>query len=356
MRSKTLQHVLEVVAVGQLARAVVDHVAALGRARHLGDGEQRLLRGVAEDREDRHARPEVDGVVAPFPRGDPHAVEIQQPGQLPPVEGDDPAPGLLVGQTVQIAHGLTELLQMPRRFAKPRVGGYEPPPKLLILLHFRELCVSDRPLFRKSTMPSARTIIKAWWKRWGTAVVVGAVVVVVAVTGMVGYRQYDASQRAAGECGLFGGPRQDRTGQCRRPGRAEQAGRERAGALSLRWPPSPPPSCSTSRRSRSPRSRRCRAKLPPELVRPRAGDRGLPQRRHRQARGDGRPSSTRCARPTGRSMPASPSCRRWRRHARATSSGARELWTTIVKDPASPQGAQQRAQAMLTFYGPAEGK
>ena len=35
---------------------------------------------------------------------------------------------------------------------------------------------------------------------------------------------------------------------------------------------------------------------------------------------------------------------------------ARELWTAIVKDPAAPQGAQQRAQAMLTLYGPAEGK
>jgi hypothetical protein len=35
---------------------------------------------------------------------------------------------------------------------------------------------------------------------------------------------------------------------------------------------------------------------------------------------------------------------------------ARELWTAIVRDPASPQGAQQRAQAMLTFYGSAEVK
>ena len=35
---------------------------------------------------------------------------------------------------------------------------------------------------------------------------------------------------------------------------------------------------------------------------------------------------------------------------------ARELWTAIVKDPASPQGVQQRAQAMLAYYGPGEGK
>ena len=35
---------------------------------------------------------------------------------------------------------------------------------------------------------------------------------------------------------------------------------------------------------------------------------------------------------------------------------ARELWTDIVKDSGAPQGAQQRAQAMLTLYSPAEGK
>ena len=35
---------------------------------------------------------------------------------------------------------------------------------------------------------------------------------------------------------------------------------------------------------------------------------------------------------------------------------ARKLWNEIIKDPAAPQGAQQRAQALLTLYGLAEGK
>ena len=35
---------------------------------------------------------------------------------------------------------------------------------------------------------------------------------------------------------------------------------------------------------------------------------------------------------------------------------ARKMWNEIIKDPATPQGAQQRAQALLTLYGPAEGK
>jgi hypothetical protein len=32
------------------------------------------------------------------------------------------------------------------------------------------------------------------------------------------------------------------------------------------------------------------------------------------------------------------------------------MWNEIIKDPAAPQGAQQRAQALLTLYGPAEAK
>src|SRR5258708_39319361 len=80
------QHVFERFAVRELARTVVDHVAALRRARHLGDGVERLFGGVAEDREDRHAWPEVDGVVAPFARGDAQAVKTEKPGQFPAIE------------------------------------------------------------------------------------------------------------------------------------------------------------------------------------------------------------------------------------------------------------------------------
>ena len=35
---------------------------------------------------------------------------------------------------------------------------------------------------------------------------------------------------------------------------------------------------------------------------------------------------------------------------------AKELWSSLLRDPAAPQGVQQRAQAMLTLHGAAEGK
>jgi hypothetical protein len=35
---------------------------------------------------------------------------------------------------------------------------------------------------------------------------------------------------------------------------------------------------------------------------------------------------------------------------------ARELWTEVTKDPGTPQGAAQRASAMLNLYAAAEAK
>ena len=80
--------------------------------------------------------------------------------------------------------------------------------------------MSDSAAFQEVDDAVRQDDLKLWWKRWGTWVVAGAVLVVVAVAGMVGWRQYDASQRGRGERGLFGGAGQDRTGQGRRPRRA----------------------------------------------------------------------------------------------------------------------------------------
>ena len=33
---------------------------------------------------------------------------------------------------------------------------------------------------------------------------------------------------------------------------------------------------------------------------------------------------------------------------------AKDIWTELSRDPGAPQGAQQRSQAMLNFYGPGE--
>jgi hypothetical protein len=57
--------------------------------------------------------------------------------------------------------------------------------------------VSDQAAFQEVDDAVRQDDLKAWWKRWGSWVLAGAVLVVVAAAGLVGWRQYDASQRAA---------------------------------------------------------------------------------------------------------------------------------------------------------------
>ena len=66
--------------------------------------------------------------------------------------------------------------------------------------------MSDSAAFHEVDEAVRKDELKEWWSRWGTWVVAAAVIVVVAAAGLVGWRQYDASNRAAA-C---------RNGACRR--------------------------------------------------------------------------------------------------------------------------------------------
>jgi len=234
------------------------------------------------------------------------------------------------------------------------LGGYEPPPKLLIHLHFRELCVSDSVAFQEVDDAVRQDDMKLWWKRWGTWVVGGAVIVVVAVTGMVGYRQYDAAQRATASAAYSAALA--KIGQDNAAARAElnkqaesaPAPYRSLAALTAAQLLDKPDEQVAALEAVS-------AKLPPEL-----SDLALVIAGFRSA-DTGKFDAT-VAKLDPLAMPDRPF------HASVTElqalaaarkndlKRARELWTAIVKDPASPQGVQQRAQAMLTYYGPGEGK
>lgn len=56
--------------------------------------------------------------------------------------------------------------------------------------------MSDQAAFQEIDDAVRQDDMKAWWARWGTAVVAGVVVLIVAVVALVGWRQYDASRRA----------------------------------------------------------------------------------------------------------------------------------------------------------------
>jgi hypothetical protein len=82
------------------------------------------------------------------------------------------------------------------RFAKAPAGGYEPPLKLLKSRNNREHRVSDQAAFQEVDDAVRQDELKAFWKRYGTYAVAGAVVLLVAVAGIVGWRQYQTDQRS----------------------------------------------------------------------------------------------------------------------------------------------------------------
>ena len=57
--------------------------------------------------------------------------------------------------------------------------------------------MSDQAAFQEIDDAVRQDDMKAWWARWGTAVVAGVVVLIVAVVALVGWRQYDTARRAA---------------------------------------------------------------------------------------------------------------------------------------------------------------
>jgi hypothetical protein len=56
--------------------------------------------------------------------------------------------------------------------------------------------VSDQAAFQEVDDAVRQDDLKAWWKRWGALTITGFVVVVVAATGLIQWRKYEASQAA----------------------------------------------------------------------------------------------------------------------------------------------------------------
>jgi len=214
--------------------------------------------------------------------------------------------------------------------------------------------VSDSAAFHEVDDAVRQDDMKLWWKRWGGWVVGGAVVAVVAVAGMVGYRQYDSAQRATASAAFTAALA--KIGQDNAAARAElnrQAENAPAPYNSLA-------ALTAAQLLDKPEEQvaaleTVSAKLPPEL-----SDLAQVIAGFRSA--DTPKFETVVARLDPLAMPDRPfhaSVAELQALAAARKNDlkrARELWTAIVKDPGSPQGVQQRAQAMLTYYGPGEGK
>lgn len=214
--------------------------------------------------------------------------------------------------------------------------------------------MSDSAAFQEVDDAVRQDDLKLWWKRWGSWVVAAAVLGVVAVAGFVGWRQYDQSKRAEASAAYSAALAKIESDKP--AARAELAKQAENAPEPYRWLAAltvaqlqdKPADQVTSLEAVAPR-------LPPELsdlALVMAGFRSVDAGKLDEevgklgalAQGD-RPFHVSVIELQALAAAKKGDLKR-----------AKELWTDITKDPASPQGAHQRAQAMLNYYGPGEGK
>ena len=98
--------------------------------------------------------------------------------------------------------------------------------------------MSDSAAFHEVDEAVRKDEIKEWWGRYGTLIVAAAVIVVVVVAGLVGWRQYDASQRAAASAAYSAALAKITQDPAAARGRVRQAGKPRARLSPIaRWRP-----------------------------------------------------------------------------------------------------------------------
>ena len=214
--------------------------------------------------------------------------------------------------------------------------------------------MSDSAAFQEVDDAVRQDDLKLWWKRWGSWVVAAAVLVVVAVAGFVGWRQYDQSKRAEASTAYSAALAKidsDKAAARADLGKLAESAPSPynfLAALAVAQLQDKPADQVTSLEAVAPR-------LPPEL-----SDLALVMAGFRSV------DAGKLAEQVGKLGALAQADRPFHisvielQALAAARKGdlkrATELWTDITKDPASPQGAQQRAQAMLNSYGPGEGK
>jgi len=214
--------------------------------------------------------------------------------------------------------------------------------------------VSDSAAFQEVDDAVRQDDLKLWWKRWGTWFVAAAVLVVVAVAGFVGWRQYDQAKRAEASVAYSAALAKIETDKA--AARAELGKQAESApepyrflaALAAAQLQDKPADQVTSLEAVAPR-------LPPELsdlALVMAGFRSVDAGKLDEEVGK-LGALAQADRPFHVSVMELQALAAARK---GDLKRAKELWTDITKDPASPQGAQQRAQSMLTYYGPGEGK
>jgi len=240
-------------------------------------------------------------------------------------------------------------------FAKDWARVYEPRLKLLIFRDNPGAVVSESAAFQEVDEAVRKDELREWWDRWGTWVVAGAVLVVVAVAGLVGWRQYDTSRRAEVSAAYSAALAQIGP---------DTAAARAAFEAQAQNAPEPYRSLAAlvAAQLREPLDAQVTALMAvaPTLSSAELADLAnviaayksidSPKAEEMVAKLEPLAGPDRPFRLSVRELQAMLAVRK------GDLKRARELWGEIAKDSGAPQAAAQRASAMLNFYGPAEAK
>ncbi|SJZ57803.1 hypothetical protein SAMN02745126_01698 [Enhydrobacter aerosaccus] len=207
--------------------------------------------------------------------------------------------------------------------------------------------MSDSAAFHEVDNAVRQDEIKAWWKRYGTLTVSGVVVLVVAVAAVVGWRQYQFSQRAA--AGEAYTAALAKIGQDNAAARAELDKLAASAVDPYRWL-----AAMTAAQLQDKAEDRVAAlqavapKLPDpmnELAQVIAGFQSVDTPKGAETIASLEP----LAAPNHAFHGSVLELQSLEAQRKGDLKRARELWAEIVKDPTAPPGAIQRAQALLNF-------
>jgi len=217
--------------------------------------------------------------------------------------------------------------------------------------------VSDQAAFQEVDDAVRQDDLKAWWKRWGTPVVVACVVVIAVTVGWMQWRKYDEGQRALagaaftaalGKIGDTAASRSEARAELDKQAQSAPEPYRSLAALAAAQLLDKPEEQIAALVALAP-------KLSPELsdlALVIAGYRSVdtPEFQTAVGRLETMTGPERAFRGSVRELQALAAQRK------GDLKRAREIGQEIARDTSAPQGAVQRAQALLALTGPAEAK
>ena len=215
--------------------------------------------------------------------------------------------------------------------------------------------MSDSAAFHEVDEAVRKDELKEWWGRWGTLVVGAAVVLVVIMAGLVGWRQYDTAQRAAASAAYSAAlakiaqdPAAARAEFDKQASNAPEPYRSLAAMIGAQLREPLDAQVTALVALAATQSSAELADLANVIAAFKSVD--SPKAEEMVAKLEPLAGPNRPFRLSVRELQALVAARK------GDIKRARELWTEISKDPQLPQGTAQRVSAMLTLYGPAEAK